>query len=115
MLSLDSTEEVLLKSKELSLYKKLIIQLNKDFLRANLRVVFSEEIKPKDLKTQLHEIIAKLIDEQFSDYLNLLYIIDVSEEKVKRLNEETSTNIIAQNVFLILFREWQKVWFKEKY
>ncbi len=115
MFPLDSTEAILLKSEELSLYKKLILQLNKDFLRANLSAVFSEDISPEDLKSQLHEIVTKLIDEQFSEYLNLLYIIDVSEEKIKQLNVDTSLNVIAQNVYLILLREWQKVWFKENY
>ncbi len=115
MLPLDSTEAILLKSEELSLYKKLILQLNKDFLRANLSVVFSEDISPEDLKSQLHKIVTKLIDEQFVEYINLLYIIDVSEEKIKQLNTESSKNLIAQNVYLILLREWQKVWFKENY
>ncbi len=115
MFPLDSIEAILIKSGELSLYKKLILQLNKDFLRANLSVIFSEDISPEDLKYQLHEIVTKLIDEQFSEYLNLLYIIDVSEEKIKQLNAETSLNLIAQNVYLILLREWQKVWFKENY
>ena len=115
MLALDSTEAILLKSEELSLYKKLVLQLNKDFLRANLSEVFREDILPEDLKVQLHQIVAKLINEEFSGYLNLLYIIDVSEEKIKQLNLETSSNVIAQNVYFILLREWQKVWFKENY
>jgi len=115
MLPLDSTEAILLKSKELSLYKKLVLQLNKDFLHANLSVVFPEDISPNDLKSQLNQIVTKLINEQFSEYLNLLYIMDVSEEKIKQLNIENSSNIITQNVYLILLREWQKVWFKENY
>ncbi len=115
MFPLESTEAILLKSEELSLYKKLILQLNKDFLRANLSVVFSEDISPEDLKSKLHEIVAKLMDKQFEEYLNLLYIIDVSEEKIKQLNDVTSMNLIAHNVYLILYREWKKVWFKENY
>jgi len=115
MLPLESTEAILLKLEELSLYKKLIIQLNKDFLRANLTVDFPETISPEDLKNQLQKIVAKLMDEQFPEYLNLLYIIDVSEKKIRELNMESSKNITAENVYLILLREWQKVWFKENY
>ena len=115
MLALDSTEAILLKSEELSLYKKLLLQLNKDFLRANLSIAFIEDISPNDLKIQMHQIVTKLINEQFSEYLNLLYIIDVSEDKIKQLQVESPSELIAQNVYLILLREWQKVWFKESY
>ena len=72
-------------AESLRLYKKLIIQLNKDFLYANIDLDFEEDILPTALKLMLHEIVYKLIQEKFNDYLNLLYIIDVSEEKIKHL------------------------------
>jgi hypothetical protein len=46
--------------------------------------------------------------------LNLLYIIDVSEEEVKKLDGSDISILSGQVSFLILKREWQKVWFRSK-
>lgn len=97
------------------LYNNLIKQLNKDFLYANIDLDFTEDILPSCLKLMLHEIIYKLIQEKFMDYLNLLYIIDVSEKKVKQLDGSDTLKLSEEVAFLILQREWQKVWFKNKY
>jgi len=115
-MQLPSTFEDLLKqaSKE-ELYQKLIFQLNKDFLYANIELNLDEDILPSSLKLILHETIFKLIQEKFADYLNLLYIIDVSEEKIKQLNTSDALKLSEQVAFLILKREWQKVWFRNKY
>ena len=113
--SLQTTQEILDKASKETLYKKLILQLNKDFLFANIDLDFDEDILPSSLKLILHETICKLIQEKFSDYLNLLYIIDVSEEKIKQLDGSDVLKLSEQVSFLILKREWQKVWFKNKY
>lgn len=97
------------------LYKKLIQQLNKDFLYANIDLDLDEDILPSSLKLILHETIYKLIQEKFADYLSLLYIIDVSEEKIKQLDGSDILKLSEQVTFLILKREWQKVWFRSKY
>lgn len=100
---------------QLNLYKKLIIQLNKDFLLANVNLDFHEEILPSSLKLILHETIYKLIQEKFTEYLSLLYIIDVPEKDVRALDGEDTLKLAEDVSFLILKREWQKVWFKNKY
>ncbi|HMC00336.1 MAG TPA: hypothetical protein VKN14_04765 [Flavobacteriaceae bacterium] len=102
-------------TKGLGLYKKLIIQLNKDLVLANIDLVFNEDILPTSLKLILQETINKLIQEKFTDYLNLLYIIDVSEHKIKLLTSNDTLEISEQVTFLILQREWQKVWHKYFY
>jgi hypothetical protein len=99
----------------LDLYKKLVLQLNKDFLYANIDMDFDEDILPTSLKLILHETVYKLIQEKFTEYLNLLYIIDVPEQAVKALNGDDTVELSAQVSFLILKREWQKVWFRHKY
>ena len=99
----------------LDLYKKLILQLNKDFLLANINLGFSEEIPPLSLKLLLHETVYKLIQEKFTEYLNLLYIIDVSESQIKALDGTDTFKLSEDVAFLILRREWQKVWFRNKY
>ncbi len=100
---------------QLDLYKKLIFQLNKDFLLANLDLDLHEEVLPTSLKLILHETVYKLIQEKFTEYLNLLYIIDVSEQRVKALDGDDVLKLSEDVALLILQREWQKVWFKNKY
>ena len=114
MHQLETINEIIITSEELSLYKKLVLQLNKDFLRANVSMDFEEDIQPKKLILQLQETISKLINEQFSEYLNLLYIVDVSEVKIKNIEINDFKLMTEQVTFLILSREWQKVWFRNK-
>jgi hypothetical protein len=98
-----------------TLYLKLIEQINKDFNLANEGIDFPMSISPDELKIQLHEKIYRLIQYKFAEYLNLLYIIDVSEEEVKNMDGSDLVVLSEQVSFLILKREWQKVWFKNKY
>ncbi|MFT4780657.1 MAG: hypothetical protein ACJAZK_000113 [Psychroserpens sp.] len=108
-------EELISKTEELELYSKLIIQINKDFLLANIDLDFDEAILPSSLKYLLHEVVFKLIQEKFAEYLNLLYIVDVSEEKIRTLDICDTLKLSEQVTFLILQREWQKVWYKNQY
>ena len=115
-MQLPSTFESLIENaNQLNLYKKLINQLNKDLLYANIDLAFNEDVLPTSLKLLLHETIFKLIQEKFTDYLNLLYIVDVSEKKVRALDGSDILKLSEQITFLILQREWQKVWYKNKY
>ena len=97
------------------LYEKLLFQLNKDFLLANIDLDFDEDIVPSRLKLLLHDTVYRLIQEKFTVYLNLLYIIDVPEEAVKALDGTDILKLSEAVAFLILKREWQKVWFRHKY
>ena len=108
-------ESLIEKANQLDLYKKQIHQLNKDLLYANINLSFNEEVQPSSLKFLLHETLYKLIQEKFTDYLNLLYIVDVSEQKVRELDGSDILKLSEQVTFLILQREWQKVWYKNKY
>jgi len=108
-------ESLIENAKQLNLYKKLVKQLNKDLLYANIDLVFDESVLPTSLKFILHETLFKLIQDKFSDYLNLLYIIDVSEQKVRQLDGSDTLRLSEEVTFLILQREWQKVWFKNQH
>jgi hypothetical protein len=110
-----NTDLLLSEAQKEQLYAKLVDQINKDFNFANESVDFSNSISPIDLKIQLHEKIYKLIQNKFAEYLNLLYIIDVSEEQIKKLDGSDILELAEQVTFLILKREWQKVWFRNKY
>lgn len=110
-----STELLLLEAERDSLYVKLIEQINKDFNLANEGIDFPISTLPNELKIQLHEKIYRLIQYKFAEYLNLLYVIDVSEEEIKKLDGSDLVVLAEQVSFLILKREWQKVWFRNKY
>lgn len=115
MLLPKSFDELITQANSENLYGELVNQLNKDFLLANIDLDFDGNILPTSLKYLLHETIFKLIQEKFAEYLNLLYIVDVPEHKVKELDGSDVVSLSEQVTFLILLREWQKVWFRHKY
>ncbi len=110
-----NSDELLHKALENSLYPKLVFQLKKDFQLANISIELYEEIAPVDLKNTLHEKIYLLMMEKFPEYLNLLYIIDVPEKEFKKIEVTDVVEVAEQVSFLILRREMQKVWLKNKY
>jgi len=110
-----STDALLSEAEKENLYLKLIEQLNKDFNLANDAVDFPKSTSPEELKIQLHEKVYRLIQYRFAEYLNLLYIIDVPENDVKSLDGSDIAELSRQVAFLILRREWQKVWFRNKF
>ena len=110
-----STDELLSEAEKQNLYSKLIEQINKDFNFANEAVDFPQSTTPQELKVQLHEKIYRLIQYKYAELLNLLYIIDVPEETVKQLDGSDLVELSEQVSFLILKREWMKVWFRNHY
>ena len=110
-----SSDSLLSEAEKENLYLKLIEQINKDFNLANEGIDFPQSTTPKELKVQLHEKIYRLIQYKFAEYLNLLYIIDVPEDQIKKLDGSDIVELSEQVAFLILKREWMKVWFRNKF
>lgn len=110
----ENTDLLLSKAQKESLYQKLIEQLNKDFILANQIIELKPESSPFELKMELQNRVYKLIQDKFSEYLNLLYIIDVPEKEIKSITSVDLVEIAEQISFLILKREWQKVWFRNR-
>lgn len=106
---------LLIEAEQENLYLKLIEQLNKDFNLANEALDLPLSTEADDLKLALHEKIYRLIQYKFAEYLNLLYIVDVPEEDVKKLDGSDVLALSKQVAFLVLKREWMKVWFRNKY
>lgn len=115
MTDLKTFDDLVEKANQLELYSKLIIQLNKDLGLANIDLEFAADVLPTSLKLLLHEKVYQLIQEKFMDYLNLLYIIDVSEQKIRELDGNDTLRMSEEVMFLILKREWQKVYYRDKY
>lgn len=108
-------EELIAEVTALDLYTNLILQINKDLLLAGIDLEFSENTTPETLFSDLTQTVYYLLREKFMEYLNLLYIIDVPEGQIKQL-DGNDLEVLAKNVsFLILKREWQKVWYKKHY
>lgn len=117
-MALDFTDSIFLlqKAKDENLYEKLVAQVQKDFALANIDLdTFSETILFSELKTVLHEKIYRLILEKFTDYLNLLYVIDVPEKVFKDIRVTDVVEVAEQVTYLVLQRELQKVRLKAKY
>ena len=102
-------------AQEKRLYTKLVVQLKKDFILANIPINLANNVSPNSLKTFLHEKIYYLILEKFTDYLNLMYVIDVPEKAFKQIQVTDVVEVAEHVSFLVLKRELQKVWLKEKY
>ncbi|QLG44622.1 hypothetical protein [Costertonia aggregata] len=110
-----NSTELLQKAKENALYGKLLIQLEKDFILANIHLDIHQDTAPDHVRATLHEKIYYLIMERFSEYLNLLYIVDVPEKAFKEIEATDAVEVAEQVSFLVLRRELQKVWLKAKY
>jgi len=115
MLPANNTEEFLKSIEAENLYVRLIEQLNKDFQLANVEGSFDITASPNELKEQLFAILLNLITKQYDDYLNLLYRIDVPESDLAKLINDNITTSMEEITYLVLKREYQKVWFKHNF
>jgi len=115
MINYQDSQSLLSASQNENLYDTLVSQLVKDFGLANITIDIPFKVSPKNLKTILHQKIYRLMMERFTEYLNLLYIVDIPETTIKNIEGEDVVEIADQVSFLILKREFQKVWFRNKY
>jgi hypothetical protein len=114
MLPQKYSAELFIQDQNKELLIMLIRQLNKDFSLTGIDFAFEEKLQIKELVNQLNENIEYLIKNDFQSYLNLLYRIDISESKMKEMNEIEIDKISQKVTSFILIREWQKVWFKNR-
>jgi hypothetical protein len=110
----ESYEQLVTHARKASLYRALIAQLNKDLMLANVDRVFATDLDPESLKKQLQALVEELMLSDFSRYLNLLYVMDVSEAKMRSLQEVRPERLSPEVSFLMLQRVWQKVWLKQQ-
>ncbi|MBU2947702.1 hypothetical protein [Zobellia uliginosa] len=115
VLNFSDSTDLLANAEKNELYNKLVAQVIKDFGLANIHIDVTPDILPNQLKAVLKEKIYRLIMERFSEYLNLLYIIDVPEKAFKEITVTDVVEVADQVTFLVLKRELQKVWLKAKY
>lgn len=101
-------EGVLAEAQNQNYYDLLIKQLSKDLMRVGVVQVSEMPCAPIDLKVWLENVLLELIKYDFDSYLQLLYVVDVSEKEMRNLTASLPEEMVEDVVFLILKREWQK-------
>ena len=110
----DSEIQLLSEALGHQLLNPLILQLNKDFSMCGIESPISESASPSEIVNELHRTIGKLIREDFQGFLNLLYRVDVPESELLRRKDQDMDAYIASASYLLLRREWKKVWLRNK-
>lgn len=87
-------------------------QLEKDFYSATFIEVSFDGLTIEELVNQVHQEINRIVSTDVSKFSNLLYRVDVSEASVDALKGLSIDVYWEQITFLILKREWQKVWIR---
>lgn len=95
------------------LLKEVVDQINKDFRLQGFDVEFSGEGETayQELTDQLKPVIEYMLENQTEKFWNLIYGIDLSESKVRRIlfGDDENIDAIHELTDLILKRELQKV------
>lgn len=115
-MTLDKKELILLSNQIQGedLLKKLVQQINKDANLSGIDFNLNESFTLISIANELNELITDLIKNDFGSYLNFLYRIDISETDLINIQEIELTDLSKKVTILILKKEWQKVWFKNK-
>ncbi|MCF8459933.1 MAG: hypothetical protein K9G46_04365 [Flavobacteriales bacterium] len=99
--------------RSVTLLQEVVAQINKDFRLHGFDVNFSGEGETayRELSDQLAPVIEYMLENQAETFWNLIYSIDLNENKVKQIlfGKEEVDNAIGQLTDLILKRELQKV------
>ncbi|NOQ91977.1 MAG: hypothetical protein GQ552_04585 [Flavobacteriaceae bacterium] len=94
---------------------KLVQQINKDANLVGLDFYLSENSTPQNILFNLQKLLIDLINNNFSDYINLLYRVDIPEKEIIKLQSLEMGVLTEKVAILILRKEWQKVWLKSKH
>lgn len=88
--------------------------IRKDFQIPEIYPSFPEQITSEvQLREKLKQLIHYLLDKDFALFLQLMYRIDISEASLKEAMSQES--YLEQIVELIIQREKQKVFYRNKY
>jgi hypothetical protein len=116
----DKTPGWFLEVRERGLYKALLLQLKKDYERANLQFFLrlgegEELVSPGELLQGLRESLYVLQMERFDQYLNLMYAADVPERQFRSLSAKDPVDAATEVAWMLLWREWQKVSLRSRF
>ena len=113
---MESSEEVVLLKQIEShdLLGNLIQQIHKDADLAGVSFICDKGISAKELVSKIYAFLFQLITNDFGAYLNFLYRVDIPERALKSITEIEPELIVKKVTLMVLQREWQKVWFRNK-
>lgn len=114
-LNVDNSEQLMQVALDDLLFDKLMHQIEKDFVLVNIPLGISDRLNPIEFIALIKEKVYYLMMERFAEYLNLMYIIDIPETEFKNLEITDAVDVSDQVTFLILKREYKKVWYRNKY
>ena len=97
------------------LYNDLIIQLNKDFSLSGIDFNLSRTSKPNKLIKDLTLLFQNMIVKDYQKFNQLMYVLDIPENKLAGLKERQLTVVIDRIIRLVLERVLQKVYLKQKF
>ena len=96
----------------------LYSQLKKDFERANVsfpsQIFEAAEPDSRELFQALRESLYVLLMENFDQYLNLMYAVDVPEREFKSVQGADAVEVATQVTFILLKREWKKIEYRTR-
>ncbi|MCF8275209.1 MAG: hypothetical protein K9J17_00625 [Flavobacteriales bacterium] len=99
--------------RSVALLQEVVAQINKDFRLNGFDVAFSGsgDTAYQELSSQLAPVIDYMLEHQTETFWNLIYSIDLNENKVKRIlfGDDENIDAIHELTDLILKRELQKV------
>ena len=107
--------EILEHAVEKELFKPFVEQLNKDLLRANIDLGFHPDIPATSLKLELLKKISEFVESDKMQLQNLLYAVDVSEEKIASISFIDTQDYTEKVTTLLVGRIWQKVMLRNNY
>jgi len=102
------------KLEQMDMLENLIVQINKDLFLSGVETQFNVNWNPKLLIKGLSEIVARLMINEFQKFINFLYRIDIPEKKIGQIGTSDFDEIVEVITILILKKEWQKVWFRNR-
>ena len=114
-LNVDTSEQLMQVALDDLLFDKLMLQIEKDFVLANIPLGISNELNATQLIVLIKEKVYYLMMEHFAEYLNLMYIMDIPEKEFENIEVTDTVDVSDQVTFLILKREYKKVWYRNKY
>jgi len=92
--------------------------ISKDFMvgNSNSLIPVGDFINLNEFRLYLSQKLSNLMDNNYDSFINILYRIDVDEEKLSKLFSGTNRdNISADLADLIIERSIQKAEFRQKY
>lgn len=100
--------------KNLKLLKDLILQINKDLNLSGINLQLDIKCDAKNLINQLEGIIFSLLTKDHLKFQNFLYRVDVPENMYLEINEEELILRCHKITWLVLNREYHKIWLRNK-